>query len=284
MKKYLLLLLVPLFFACGQKAKKEADALKARNDSLMSQTLQKDEAINEFIGSINEIQEALDTIKMKENIINVSADKTGELKLAAKDQIKNDIQTIYTLMLKNKHDLTVLARKLRNSNMKVDELQKMVAKMQKDIQQKNAELEALRDKLAKMNIVIETANLKIDTLNNVVITQTKQINEQNQTIASQDESLNTAFYIVGNAKELKANGVLDKSGKVSGDFNKDLFTKVDIRKVNEISILAKKPKILSPHPSTSYKLSGDKKIIQSLNILDYKAFWSNTKYLIIEIN
>ena len=102
MKKYLILLLIPVFFGCGHAAEKKAEALQSKTDSLTAQTMQKDEAINEFIRSINDIQGTLDTIKQKENIINLTTDRGGELKLSAKDQIKNDIQSIYGLMQKNK--------------------------------------------------------------------------------------------------------------------------------------------------------------------------------------
>lgn len=281
MKKYLLLLLIPVFFACGRSAKKEAEALKSRNDSLMAQSLQKDEAINDFVASINDIQNTLDTIKMKQNIINLSTGRPSELKLSAKEQIKSDIETIYALMLKNKQEIASLNKKLRNSNMKVDELQKLVARLNKDINAKNTEIEALRDKLAKMNIIIETTNLKLDTLTTVVKTQTKQIKDQSQTLASQEAAIHTAYYILGKSKELKKNGITGSGDKILPDFNKDLFTRIDIRKTLEISILSKKAKVLSNHPTTSYKLTGDKKIVQSLQITDYKAFWSNSKYLVI---
>jgi len=284
MRKYLILLMIPLLFACGRSAKKEAEALKARNDSLMAQTMQKDEAINEFIASINDIQGSLDTIKMKENVINLSTDKTGELKLSAKDQIKSDITAIYGMMEKNKKQLADLMHKLKASNLKVTELQKLVDRLQKDITSKNAEIESLRDKLAKMNITIEAANLRVDTLNGVVRKQSSAIKDKEQTIAAQDAALNTAYYILGTAKELKKNGVIGKGDKILGDFNKDLFTKIDIRKVTEISILSKKATVVSNHPTSSYKLVGDKKIIQSLQILDYKAFWTNSKYLVIIVN
>jgi len=283
MKKYLVLLLIPVFFACGREAKKKAEELQARTDSLMSQTLQKDEAINEFVRSINEIQGTLDTIKMKENIINLSTDRGGELKMSAKEQIKSDIQSIYSLMEKNKQTIASLSKKLKNANMKVDELQKMVDRLTKDNAQKAADIEDLRAKLAKMNIVIETANLKIDTLSKTVKTQGQKLQDQTQTIAAQDAALNTAYYVIGNSKELKKNGVI-KSGDILADFNKALFTQIDIRKVTEISILSKKAKILSNHPSSSYKFNGDKKLIQSLQILDYKAFWANSRYLVIVVN
>ncbi|MCX6266375.1 MAG: hypothetical protein NTW16_03330 [Bacteroidetes bacterium] len=283
MKKYFLLLLIPVLFACGRAAEKKAQELQSKTDSLMSQTMQKDEAINEFIRSINDIQGTLDTIKQKENIINLTTDRGGELKLSAKDQIKNDIQSIYGLMQKNKETINALSRKLKNSNMKVDELNKMVERLNKDLADKASQIEDLRSKLSKLNASFEMANLKIDTLSRTVKDQGSQINNQSQTLAAQDEALNTAYYVIGNNKELKKNGVI-KSGEVLSDFNKELFTKIDIRKVTEISILSKKAKILSSHPSTAYKFTGDKKVIQALQILDYKAFWSNSKYLVIVVD
>jgi len=284
MKKYLILLLIPVFFACGRAAKKEAETQKAINDSLMAQTMQKDEAINEFIATVNDIQGSLDTIKMKENIINLSTNKNGELKLSAKDQIKSDITSIYLLMEKNKKDLADLTRKLKGSSMNVTELTKLVDRLQKDVYQRDAEIGVLRDKLAKLNIIIETANLRLDTLSNVVKTQSGKISEQQQTLAQQDAALNTGYYIVGTEKDLKKNGIIGKGEKLLSDFNKALFTKVDIRKLTEVSILSKKARVISNHPTSSYKLVGDKKIIQSLQINDYKAFWSNVRYLVIVVN
>ena len=283
MKKYFLLLLISVFVAsCGREAKKKAEELQARNDSLVTQTMQKDEAINEFVRSINDIQGTLDTIKMKENIINLSTERGGELKQTAKDQIKTDIRTIYSMMLKNKDQLAKLSKKLKAANMKVDELQKMVTRLEKDIASKSAEIEDLRGKLSKMNIQFEAASLKIDTLSKAVQEQGQKLNDQTQTIAAQEEALNTAYYVIGTSKDLKKNGVVKKSD-ILADFNKELFTKIDVRKVSEISILSKKAKILSNHPSSAYKFTGDKKVIQALQILDSKAFWSNSKYLVIMV-
>jgi len=283
MKKYFVLLLIPVIFACGRAAEKKAQELQSKSDSLLSQTMQKDEAINEFIRSINDIQGTLDTIKQKENIINLTTDRGGEMKISAKEQIKNDIQTIYSLMQKNKETIAALSKKLKNSSLKVDELNKMVERLNKDLATKAAEIEDLRIRLAKLNAAFEVANLKIDTLSRTVKDQSSQINNQTQTIAAQDEAINTAYYVIGTNKELKKSGII-KSGEILADFNKTLFTKIDIRNVTEISILSKKAKVLSVHPSSSYKFSGDKKIIQALQVIDYKAFWANSKYLVIMVD
>jgi len=141
----------------------------------------------------------------------------------------------------------------------------------------------LNSLLIILNTSFELANLKIDTLSRTVKDQGSQLNSQSQTIAAQDEAMHTAYYVIGTNKELKKNGIV-KSGEILSDFNKDLFTKIDVRKMTDFPILSKKAKILSNHPSNAYKFTGDKKVIQSLQVLDYKAFWSNSKYLVIVVD
>ena len=285
MKKYLLLLLIPVFFACGRQAKKEAEALKSRNDSLMTTSLQKDEALSEFIASINDIQSTLDTIKMKENIIALSTDRGGELKVSAKKQIKSDIQTIYALMLKNKQTLRDLQKRMKGSNLQVAELQKLVDRINTEIAMKNAEIEELRGNLEKMNISVDAANLMIDDLSQTVQSQTDKISDQSDQIEEQTTRLNAAYYIIGTAKDLKKKGVIKgdflKGKMILDDFNKGDFTRIDIRKTTEIPILSKKADVLSKHATSSYKFTGDKKLVQALQITDPKSFWAVTKYLVI---
>ena len=285
MKKYLILLLIPVFFACGRQAKKDAVALKTQNDSLMTQSLQKDEALNDFIAAVNDIQSTLDTIKMKENIIALSTDRGGELRVSAKNQIKSDIQTIYALMLKNKQTLQGLQKRMKGSKVQVAELQKLVDRINKEITLKNAEIEELRGKLVKMNITVDEANLMIDDLSQTVQSQTDKISNQSQKIEDQTAKLNTAYYIIGTAKDLKKKGVIKgdflKGKVILDDFNKGDFTRIDIRKTTEIPILSKKANVLSKHATSSYKLTGDKKLVQALQITDPKSFWGVTKYLVI---
>jgi chromosome segregation ATPase len=283
MKKYLILLLIPFLFACGRSAKKQAEKLQAVNDSLITETMQKDEALNEFIASINDIQSTLDTIKMKENIITLSTDRGTELQLSAREQIKTDIMTIYSLMLKNKNTLIDLQKKLKTSGMKTEELQKMVDRLTLEIKQKNTEIEQLRQKLAKLNIEIEEANLKMDDMESTIQVQSQKIASQTETIESQQTALNTAYYIIGVSKDLKKSNII-KGETVLSDFDKNLFTRVNIQKTTEIPIMSKKAKIVSNHPTTSYELVGDKKTIQSLKINDPKLFWSNSKFLVIVID
>ena len=77
------LLALPLLFSCGKSAKEEAqriqDSLNNSNHALSGRLVEKDSTIGSFIHSFNVIQDNLDEIKKKENIIN-SVSKDGDVK------------------------------------------------------------------------------------------------------------------------------------------------------------------------------------------------------------
>jgi hypothetical protein len=283
MKKYIVLLVIPFLFACGRADKERAIVLQARTDSLMAQTNQKDLAINDFMTSVNNIQGMLDTIKTKENIINQNTRNVGEMKVSAKQRIMTDISSIYALMLKNKQQLGDLSHKLKTSGLKIAEFQKLIDHLQMDIAAKDEDLKSLREKLASMDMAITNANQKIDNLNTIVQSQGSELSTQSKAIEEKTTALNTAYYIVGTTKQLKDEKII-KGGKILPDFNRNLFTRIDIRNVKEIPVDKKKVKVLSNHPSDSFKLMTEGKEVKSLEVTNGQAFWSNTKYLVLVID
>ena len=78
-----------------------ADSLASVNGNLSGQLNEKEAALQEFISSFNEIQENLNAIKEKEKIVTNESSK-GDVK-SKQGQIKEDIQSIYDLMAKNKN-------------------------------------------------------------------------------------------------------------------------------------------------------------------------------------
>ena len=249
------------------------DSIENVNGSLNGKLTEKDAAIQELVSSFNEIQENLNTIKEKEKIISkVTSD--GDVK-SKEDQIKEDIQSIYDLMAKNKDRIGSLSKKLKNSKLKIEGLEKMIENMQATLNLKDSEIEELKTKIEGLNV--ELSNL---TTNYKAVE-----NESNQ----KTEIINTAFYSIGTSKELKEKNVITKEGgiiglgkttKLSSDFNKEYFTKINIEKTTSINLGAKKIKMLTTHPSSSYKLVGEKPI-EKLEITNTKEFWSASKYLVI---
>lgn len=264
--------------SCGDAEKEAnplADSLKEVTTGLNGKLNEKELALQEFISTFNEIQENLNTIKAKEKIVTQSS-STGDVK-SKEDQIKEDIQAIYDLMGKNKNRINSLSKKLKDSNLKLEGMALMIENLQNSLNLKDEEITDLKSK-------IESLNIELSTLN----TDYKDIQGENEVKTA---ALKTAFYAFGTSKELKEKNIITKEGgfigigksnKLKDDFNKEYFTKVDIDQTTTINIGAKKAKIITTHPSGSYKLIGDKKV-ERIEITNAEEFWSVSKYLVIII-
>ena len=147
--------------------------------------------------------------------------------------------------------------------------------------QRVQELEA---QLAEKDIVIAQQGEAITSLNENVNTLAEENKTKTQTVTEQDKQLHTAWYVFGTKSELKEQKIL-KDGDVlkSNDFNKDYFTKVDIRYDKEIKLYSKSAKLLTNHPAGSYKLEKDNKGQYVLHITAPETFWSVSKYLVIQV-
>ncbi|PCI93195.1 MAG: hypothetical protein COB15_16805 [Flavobacteriales bacterium] len=279
-----LLSLITLLFACNTDelenkiAELEAEKLEA-NGNLEG----KEAIIVDFIGSMNEIEANLAEIKEREDLITTRFDKGNvEMDNSMKDQIMGDIDLINNLLLENKDKMAALNAKLRKnqkkSNLKIAELETMIESLAYRMQEKDAEIADLHTQLAEANqqlmVLFEEYNNRIEEL------------------GDQEDELNTAFYCYGSSKELKDQGVISKSGgfigigktaKLSDDFNKEYFTQIDISTINEIELMSKKVKIITNHPSDSYKIEGEDDSADKLVILDADAFWSSSKYLVMVV-
>lgn len=291
MKRILLFAMMIVVLAACNSAKKELEKLQAKNDSLMQLTQMKDQSLYEFITAYNSIQRNLDSIKALENIINLNT-TSGEVKSSAKDQINNDINTIYELLVKNKKMVASLQEKLKKSNTRVAELEKMVAFLNAQVEEKNAEIENLRAELEKMNIKVEKLSVKVEELETTTASQAAEIQKQKEELENKTTALNTAWYAIGTKQELLKNNVINKEGGILGiganktlkeDFNKDYFTRVDIRKLEFIPLMAKKARLITKHPTSSYFISGQKRA-DTLFIKNPQEFWNVSKYLVIEID
>ena len=276
----IVLLSAGLFLAsCGGGNNEELEKMKAENELLKKDLTERDESVNEFMRSFNEIEENLLSIQQKERALNSgNVENSAELGGDAKARIESEIQSINELMEKNKNQISELQKKLKNSNFKIAEFEKTISRLEQSISEKDAEIVALNEKLVALNYQVEGLNRSVDSLN--MDSQAKA-----DQIVAKDDQMNEVFYAVGTKKELTTNGVLTKEGAFSGagtgkklDFNSGYFTKIDARKTSEISINAKKAKLLSSHPSASYELTGSK-----LTIKDAGAFWKASKYCGIEV-
>jgi uncharacterized protein YggL (DUF469 family) len=270
-----------LLTSCGsgvdEAQQKYEDSLKNVNSNLSGQVTQKDSAIFGFIRSFNEIQDNLDVIKEKEKLLTTSG-QSGELAQNQKDQIINDIQAIYDLMVKNKQKLSSMNKKLKKANLKIAEFQEMIDRLNGQIAEKDAEISELKAQLEKLNVELSEVTMNYEAAQQMLEETTVKMHK--------------AYYAFGTSKELIAQGVLTKEGgfigigkaeKLKDDFNKSYFTAIDITETMSIPLACKKAKIITTHPTGSYKLEGPEGKIEKLTITNGEDFWSVSKYLVVVI-
>ena len=147
----------------------------------------------------------------------------------------------------------------------------------------------LQEDLAKKNVRIQELDEMVASLNEDVEDLSTTTAAQSEKLQEQDKKLHTAYYCFGTAKELKdqkilsGGGLFAKSKVLQSGFNKDYFISIDIREVKEIPLFAGKAKLKSNHPEGSYEFVKDEDGNMTLKITDEKAFWSLGKYLVIEV-
>jgi len=290
MKKYLLLLLIPLFFACGKS--KEEIRLEKMVDSLQGITSEDQTAMNEYLKAFNEIQENINAIKEKENIITTKTVGDNELEDTDIEAINNDILAIYEMMQENKKKLAYLRTKLKKTNSKNIELKKTIELLNENIAQKDIEMADLRLQLQKKNIDISNLNQKIDSLNKDFNELTLENESKDVIIESQETQMNTAFFIVDTKKNLKDKGILESDGGFIGigsntkvKLKESEFKQIDIREVTEFPLNeAKKVQLITDHPENSYRFDKtSSKKFDKLVITNPEEFWKMSKYLVISI-
>lgn len=279
------LLIVPFFVGCNQKELKQ---LREQNQQLTVMAQEKDSSINDFIGALNTIEENLEIIKQKENIIAVNAENPNQ---SQKQKIASDLTSINNLLEQNKLKIEELDKKLNNSWYQNSKLRKLTDRLKAELETKEGEIVVLNDKVAKLNIEVENLNGKVTELNGTVLALNTENENKAKQIENTTSNLNTAYYVFGTSKELKEKNVISKDGGFIGigttavlstDFNTSEFEKIDITKTTTIPVIGKKISLVTNHPSSSYKVEGVE-TVEGITILDPVEFWKSSKYLVVSV-
>ena len=280
MKKIFLVTCVAAFCLTGCNNGKNDSAAQntAQADSLNGIIAQKDSEINDLMGTLNEIEEGFQQISEAEHRVSLAKDGEGVNK---KQKLKEDIQFIADRMKQNRELIAKLQKQLANGTLKGAQLQKTIEGLQKQLEEKDAQLQTLREELDKKDIHIAALDETVNNLNTKTNRLTAESNQKTETINAQDKQIHTAWYVFGTKKELKEQSIIQDGKVMTGNFNKNYFTKVDIRNLSEIKLYSKSAKLLTTHPSSSYSLVRDANKQYTLRITNSQIFWSTSKYLVV---
>ena len=282
MKKMICLALCATMLASCEFVTKREKELTAQNESLATELSEKNAALDQAIQAIADIQEGFRAINEAEGRVTVQTQ--GGEGVTDSERMKEDILFIQQKMEENRKQIERLEKKLKASGNETASLRKVLANLQKELEEKVTSIAALQNELAEKNIRIAALDKAVATLTGDVNNLQQVTDVQQEVIEQQVVQLNTAWYVYGTAKELKEQNIL-RGGKVlsSAEFNKGYFTEIDVRVDRVFPLYAKRAQLLTTHPAGSYEFVKDADKQLTLNVLDFEAFWSVSRYMVIQV-
>lgn len=272
-----------LVSSCGPDYKAEVDRMMRERDSLMAQYDAKDSVINGYMQDISEIQTSIETLTQQEEMLKGEGANNPEVSQDAKTRIMGDIEAIRQLIDQNKKKLSELQGRVRRSNVKVAELEKMIESLNSQLAMRDSSINALNENVLALNTTITSMQGTIDTMRNENANKAREISEKTS-------KLHTAYYTVGNYKTLRDKNVISKQGGFLGlgkqktvvpDFNREAFTQIDLTATKTIELNTKAAKLVSTHPTGTYTLKKENEKITAIEITDPEKFWQASKYLVV---
>ena len=280
MKKIIIMVAAVMMLASCNEGFKTSSADRER-DSLRNVIDQKDSELNDLMGTFNEIQQGFDLINEAEGRVNMM--RMGAENNGSAENIRENMQFIQETLDENKRKIEELQSKLKSSSINSAKLKDAINSLTQQLNEKNVEIEKLRAQLEEKEVKIQELSGTVSNLQTENAQVKQQRDETEQIARNQDAQLNTAWYVFGTSKELKKEGILSKGEVLQGNYNKNYFTQIDIRKVNVIPLESKSASILTNHPAGSYTLLKDSKGQYTLRITDVAKFWSVSKYLVVKV-
>lgn len=280
MKKLLILTVALLsMVACKQKGPDPKDlAMVQQRDSLNRIIAQKDNEINDMMLTMNDIVEGFRAINEAEDRLTIARSGEGA---SSSERIRESMQFIQQTMQQNRELINKLRNQLRQSSVNADQLRRTLDNLSRQMEEKDAQVKQLQADLQAKDIQIEELNEQVTDLNTNVTVLKEESSQKTQTITTQDKQLNTAWFVYGTKRELKEQNIYDDGKVLQSNFNREYFTKIDIRVDKEIRLYSRSAKLLTSHPASAYTLVQDANKQYTLRITNPQLFWSTSKYLVV---
>ena len=260
--------------------------METERNTFTDQLVVRDSTLNDWLQTFDQVQQGLNTIKEKENLITVNSSSGVEFTQARKEQIMQDISAINNLLEDNRKKLASLNAQMRNSGREIKGLKEMIATLEAKIIVSENEITAMKATLTEKDLEIGNLNVLASELQTTVAQQT-------ETIGEQVSEMNTAWLATGTFKDLKEKGLVSKEGGFLGlgrtetlteDFIDSLFAQVDITEIKTIPVNSKEARLITEHPSGSYAMVQESEnMIAYIEIKDPAQFWKISKYAVVEV-
>jgi hypothetical protein len=282
MKTIMISFTILLFIGCSNSKINELEKkniqLEKQLKLVTQQSILKDEFVEEYTSTINEVYKNLEHIRRREGLIQkYTSDIEKKKDITLKEKMLNYISGIDDYLRDSKKQLNLLKERMYANQMRTAMLEETIDDLSKALDEKEKLVVELKSRIFELDRRIAKAENELEIKTGI--------------IKQQARVMNTAYYIIGNKNELKEKGIIEEKGgilgirktkKLSSQFQTDLFIAMDQSLVTSIPIDSdiRKVKIISPHNLESYSLIKSEENETLLEIIDPKSFWK-IKYLVI---
>lgn len=293
LKFILMFLAFASILACKNERVDMAGYMKER-DSLIQENQANKEELAELNSIISTVSAGLDSISIQEGIL--YSGKTRDGVALNRNQIIANINSMAEILKRQREKIQSLQDSLavrsanpNKSSQSIEKLQNVIAFLNKQLAEKDNEIQSLRRDVNSKNRDITQLRSSLSDMRTRAEKAENRTQVVTEALAKQDEMINECYIKIGTKKQLVASGLL-KGGflqkkKVNYEgVDKSKFNPVDIRKFREITLKSSNPKILTPQPSNRsfhFEENGDGTC--TLVISNPTLFWSVSNYLIIQL-
>ena len=265
--------------ACGDKTKSnpEADSLRTQ----LSAQMEEMDEMNLFLDAVNMSMDSV--VNMEGNVLRT----TGESPLSRKEQIQKNVEAYKLILQHQRERLDILEKKLKDNNAYAGKMQKTIAALKQQLEEKDQAIIKLSEELEQRNFQIEELKDNVDNLNVQVAELEEDSKAKQEEIDEKVNQMNEAYVFIGDKNALKKAGLIEggsllkKSKLNTSNIDKKLFKKVDIRNVKNFQIPDSKPEVLTQMPAGSYEITKTGNNSSELTITDPARFWGVSRFLII---
>jgi len=287
---FAVLFLIAFATSCDVERSEKYQTLLAERDSLYTEAVAAKGGFDNALSTINEIENALESIRAAEGII-MMENQEGNTNKAV-----SEINAIQQTLRENRDKINALEKQLAEQGAKSKALNQTINRLKKQLDDKDVyinnlknELQESRQQIADLSEQVSDLNENISNLNSSLDVMNEQNAVQQETIENQDAMLNTVWVCIAAESTLVEKGIISKGGLFQAKeiskqgFDKSQFMQADKRDLNVIPLNTKKAKMMTNHPESSYQIKEGEQGSLELQILDKEAFWSISNYLVVSI-
>ncbi|MFT6814943.1 MAG: hypothetical protein ACJAZ3_000839 [Sphingobacteriales bacterium] len=247
-----------------------------------------------FEESMAEINNNVKTIHEQHGVIILGPNATDQEQTNARDRVVANIDVLSDLMIENRQKLDEMEERLRKFGAENSQLYRKVKESTAQLLKKEEMIQSMREQIVSRETDIQLLGGELDKLT----ASLAQVMTMNDSLKNKVEAVvtvnHTAYYTVGNNKELLEREIIAKEGGVLGlgrtavlneSFDNKYFKMIDTRTTSHIPINSKNVKLITEHPESSYTLHMNKETetISYLEITNPDRFWRANKYLVAEL-